>query len=154
MTGMLRSMWLAATATMGILGAAMPLDAQQGHQRLRQRFMDVATEQLDLSERQRAEVGRIFDGTMERRMELVRDQTELQRRIMAALRDPATQDADFRRLVERITELKRREVELLEWQQSQLSRVLEPRQTLRFLLLQQRVAERIQRARQGPSQRR
>jgi hypothetical protein len=121
--------------------------AQEAQERLIEMFLDRATIDLNLSAEQRGELEGVLRETMERRGELGRRQLQLHREIRESLADPATPDDRFRALTEAILSAKRDEVELLAWQRERLLEALTPRQTLRYLLLQQQLAERIERMR-------
>ncbi len=121
-----------------------PGETPQQAERLIQMFLDHATAELNLTVEQRAGLEVALRETMARRVELSRDQFQLRRRIGETLANPASGDDDFRRLSEASLALKRREVELLHWQQQRLTQVLTPRQALRFMLLQERLAQRIE----------
>lgn len=143
----MRSVWLILVMTVVLPGAALPASAQEPGRRLKERFLDHATAELALSSQQRDRLSGLFDRVMERRRELAREQFQLRRRISEALSEPSTPDQDFSRLSARIAELKRAEADLIEWQRGEVAAVLSPRQALRFFLLQQRLAERIEAAR-------
>lgn len=116
---------------------------QQGQERLIETFLDHATTELNLDVEQRSGLEQVLRETMDRRGELARSQAQLRREIREALSDPATADEDFRRLAGAILDVRRQEVELLDWQEGRLLEVLTPRQTLRFMLIQQQLAQRI-----------
>jgi hypothetical protein len=124
---------------------------QQGQDGLIEMFLDHATAELNLTEEQRSGLEVALRETMDRRGELARRQAQVAREIREALSDPATQDDEFRRLSGEIISAKRREVELAEWQDSRLLEVLTPRQTLRFMLMQQQLAQRIEEIRRQRS---
>ncbi len=126
---------------------------QQAHQQLIDRFLDHATVELDLSEEQRSGLEAVLQQTLQRRSELARSQAQLRREIMDALSDPSTGPDEFRRLGDASLALKGREAELLGWQQGQLLDVLTPRQSLRFMLLQERLAQRIEAMRRNRARR-
>lgn len=143
----MRSAWMILVMMLVTLGTALPTPAQQSGRPLKERFLDHATAELALSSDQRDRLDELFDRAMERRRDLVREQFQLRRQISEALSDPSTPDLEFTRLSARIAELKQAEADLIEWQRNELSTILRPRQALRFFLLQQRLAERIQDAR-------
>ncbi len=116
----------------------------QQAERLIEMFLDHATAELNLSMEQRAGLQGVLGETMARRGELARSQFQLRRQIGEALSNPTTGDDVFGRLAEASLALKRREVELMHWQQQRLTDVLTPRQSLRFMLLQERLAQRIE----------
>jgi hypothetical protein len=117
---------------------------QHGQERVIQMFLDHSTTELDLTVEERAGLERVLRETMSRRTELARSQAQLRRRIREALSDPATPDEDFRRLAGEILAVRRKEIELLDWQEGRLFEVITPRQTLRFMLLQQQLAQRVE----------
>jgi hypothetical protein len=116
---------------------------QQGQERLIKTFLDHATAELNLDVEQRDGLEQVLRETMDRRGELARSQAQLRRAIREALSDPATADEDFQRLAGSILDVRREEIELLDWQEGRLLEVLTPRQTLRFMLIQQQLAQRI-----------
>ena len=117
---------------------------QQAQQRVIEMFLDHATAELNLTAEQRSGLEVALRETMDRRGELARNHQQLRREIRDALSDPATADDEFRRLAAASLMLKRQEVELLDWQQNRLLEELTPRQSLRFMLLQEQLAQRIQ----------
>ena len=117
---------------------------QEGQERVIEMFLDHATAELDLTVEQRAGLEGVLRETMSRRTELAQAQAQLRRRIREALSDPATPDQDFGLLAREILDVRRREIELLDWQEGRLLEVITPRQTLRFMLLQQQLAQRVE----------
>ncbi len=85
--------------------------------------------------------------TLDRRRELAREGIRLRREARGALAEPETPGDRFRQLMDASMDLRRRELELLAWQQARLLETLSPRQTLRFLHLQERLAQRIEQLR-------
>lgn len=138
---------LMAVAAATLLWQPAAAHSQEAGGALEARFLDYATAQLDLNTEQRAGLSRVVRQTMERRRDLVRRRLELRRRVRAALADPSADPSDFKRLTEDIAHLKRDEADLIDWQRRELGDVLDPRQTLRFLMMEQRMAERVAAAR-------
>jgi hypothetical protein len=136
--------WAIALCSLLTLGVASDAGAQEGEGRLLRMFLDHASVELDLTPEQRDELGQILRETFARRTRLAREARELQRAIRTALSDPSTADESFRRLSQTSLDLKRRELELLAWQRERVGGVLAPRQTLRFLLMQEQLARRIE----------
>lgn len=128
-------------------GEATNQRMQEG--RLVERFLDLATMELNLSVEQREALVRIMEETSQRRRDLGRAETQLRRDIQRALSDPATQSETFARLIERRFELQARGLELQRWQQERIAQALTPRQTLRFMLMQERLAQRVEAMRRG-----
>ncbi len=140
-------LWLclaASSARAQLPDEERPGEPLQQAERLIQMFLDHATTELNLTVEQRAGLEVALRETMARRGELSRGQFQLRRQIGEALANPASGDDEFRRLSEASLALKRQEVELLHWQQQRLTQVLTPRQSLRFMLLQERLAQRIE----------
>lgn len=117
---------------------------QQGQERVIEAFLDHATAELNLTVEQRSGLEQVLRETMGRRAELARSQAQVRRQVRDALSDPATADQEFRRLAGAILDVRREEIELLDWQEARLFEVLTPRQTLRFMLLQQQLAQRVE----------
>lgn len=118
-------------------------------ERLIERFLDLATTELNLSAEQRDQLGVVLQEASERRRGLGRRQMQLRRDISQALADPTTEASEFTRLAERFLTLQHEGLEIQEWQRDRVLEVLTPRQTLRFMLLQERLARRIQEMRRG-----
>ncbi len=118
-------------------------------ERLIERFLDLATTELNLSAEQRDQLGVVLREASERRRGLGRRQMQLRRDISQALADPTTEASEFTRLAERFLTLQHEGLEIQEWQRDRVLEVLTPRQTLRFMLLQERLARRIQEMRRG-----
>lgn len=138
---------LAAPPPASSQSAAQPRDqdsAPQGQERVVEMFLDHATAELDLTVEQRAGLERVLRETMTRRTELAQSQARLRRDVREALSDPATADQEFRRLAGGILDVRRQEIDLLEWQEGRLLEVMPPRKTLRFMLLQQELAQRVE----------
>jgi len=118
--------------------------AQQDQERVIEMFLDHATAELNLTVEQRAGLDQVLRETLGRRAELAGSQVQVRRQVRDALSDPATADQEFRRLASAILDVRRQEIELLDWQEGKLFEVLTPRQTLRFMLLQQQLAQRVE----------
>lgn len=131
-------------------GQAEPGDPQSraGRQEPRQErlidaFVDRATAELNLTGAEREQLENVLRETLERRARLARRQQELRHEIQGALSDPNSEDGEFRRLTDLVLEVKRDEMELAAWQRDSLLEFLTPRQTLRFMLMQQQLAQRV-----------
>lgn len=134
---------LMALGAVGLASAQEP-DAPPNEGRLMEMFLDHATRELDLTTEQRTGLRRVLQETFARRALLAREARELRHGIQDALSDPETDDAAFQRLSAAILDLKRRELELLDWQRDRLAEVLRSRQALRFMLMQEQLAQRIE----------
>jgi hypothetical protein len=125
--------------------------ARQGQDRVIEMFLDHATAELDLTAEQRGDLEGVLRETLARRRDLAQSQARLRRQIREALADPTTDEREFRRLAGAILDVRRQEIELLEWQEGRLLEVMSPRQTLRFMLLQQQLAQRVEAMRRSPN---
>lgn len=130
-------------------GVRNPEPDQEAQGRLIQRLLDHATAELNLSADQRARLQEVLVETMERRQELERHQGQLAHEIQRALSDPTSGEEEFRRLADEKVAVGRQNVELGEWQQARLAEFLTSRQLLRFMLMQERLAQRIQEMRRN-----
>lgn len=120
--------------------------------RLIERFLDMATTQLNLTVEQREGLNRVLREAAERRSALGRGQRELQGAIQHALADPATPEEQFAQLSQRMLELQREGHQLQVWQRERLAEILTPRQVLRFMLLQEHLVRRIEEMRENRQQ--
>ena len=144
-----------AALVLALVSIAAPTDAQvpevdqRGQEQLITRLLDHATAELNLSVEQRDRLRGVMVETIGRRRELARRQFQLGREIQAALSNPATTEESFRSLAEANLALRREGADLIQWQQQQLSDFLTARQSLRFLLMQDRLARRIEEMRRN-----
>ena len=139
---------VAQTATDRPTGAAQgPSEAQ-----LVERLLDYATAELNLTVEQRDGLGSVLTETMEKRRALARNQSQLNHQIREALSDPSTAAEEFQRLAGASLSMRREGLELIAWQQGRLREILTPRQSLRFLMMQDRLARRIEEVRRDRRQ--
>jgi Spy/CpxP family protein refolding chaperone len=99
-----------------------------------QKFITDISRELRLEAAQRQQVEQVLRVSGERRRDLMRQSGELRGRIVRAMRDRATPDADFVRLLADHEVLRTREHDLFRRDQEDLSRILTPRQRLQFIL--------------------
>jgi DNA-directed RNA polymerase sigma subunit (sigma70/sigma32) len=97
---------------------------------------------LDAPARGRLE--QILQDSNSRRRALVVASLDLRQRLAAAIRNPATEDAQFQRLLAEATALRTQEHELWQRDQAEIGRTLTPRQQAIFALRWIRFQERIQ----------
>lgn len=130
---------------------------EQLRSRLMGRFLDHASEELDLSEDQTRRLHQEFGAMQEQRRSLIREQRAVRLRLEALNQEGRASDAEARELLQRAADLKAREAELWREEQDRIGRVLTPAQQARFLVLQERFAERVRQMRQdrrrGPGER-
>ena len=121
---------------------------------LLRRFFDGMARELDLSPEQRAQLEPEMRAMQEERAALLREQRELRREMQEAARRGELDDETARRLLDRAAQLKAREAELWRRDQERLGRTLSPRQRLRLLMMQERMAQRVQQMRRMMEMRR
>lgn len=117
--------------------------------RIFDRFMDRATVQLQLDARQRQQLEAVLRSNEARRRELAQEARQLRREQQAALRDPNTSSEAFQRVLDRMADVRARDLELYRSEQEQLARVLTPRQRTQFMALRQQFTEMVQQLRRN-----
>ena len=124
--------------------------------RLMGRFLDHASKELELTEDQTRRLHQEYREVQEKRRSLIREQRAVRLRLEALNQEGRASDAEARQLLQRASDLKAREAELWREEQERIGRVLTPAQQARFLVLQERFAERVRRMREdrGPGERR
>ncbi len=145
----------------GVIAAAVagPLAAQvegtperhrrQLEARVRGQFMEQVSRRLDLDEAQRRELGEILREGAESRHELAAQGRELRRRLMAAVTDEDTSEAELESLLDGFREIREREWALQRTEEEALAAVLTPRQRALFLFMRMQLNDRI-RGMRGP----
>jgi Spy/CpxP family protein refolding chaperone len=97
------------------------------------RFVEELTRELRLDAEQRVRTERALRIGAQRRRDLMRASGDLRGDMIRALRNPATTDADFTRLLARHESLRIRESDLWTREQNELAMVLTPRQRTQFI---------------------
>lgn len=129
-----------------------PLRNQQGAPQQRallerqiiRRFVEQTGQEMALDAPARSRLEQILQDSNNRRRALVVASLDLRQRLAAAIRDPATEDARFQRLLSEAEALRRQEHELWQRDQMEIGRTLTPRQQAIFALRWIRFQERIQ----------
>jgi hypothetical protein len=98
------------------------------------RFVHQLTRELKLDAGQRARTELTLRAGAQRRRELMRATGELRGEMVRALRNPATPDGEFQRLLAQQDSLRLRENELWTREQEELARILNPRQRTQFIM--------------------
>lgn len=98
------------------------------------KFVQRLGRDLSLTQAQQTQTVRILQESGLRRRALSRESSQLRSRIYRAARDTTTADAEFVRLLAEYDALRAREHDLWRSDQTQLARVLQPRQRAQFLL--------------------
>ena len=123
-------------------------DAERLRSRLMTQFLDHASKELDLTEDQTRRLHQEFGEVQEKRRSLIREQRAVRLRLEALNQEGRASDDEARQLLQRAADLKAREAELWREEQERIGRVLTPAQQARFLMLQERFAERVRQMRQ------
>ncbi|HEX7090279.1 MAG TPA: hypothetical protein VF192_09085 [Longimicrobiales bacterium] len=117
------------------------------------RFLDRAARELELDAAGRARLEGVLRTSVEQRRAIAREAARLRQALNRALRDPATPDAEFERLLDELAELRAREIRLWREEQDALAGALTPRQRARFMVMSARLNERIRALRAARSER-
>ncbi len=143
--------WLVLAGLVFTAGAPMATDAQINPRRpasrarlqarLQARFQERVRSELALDDQQAAEVQRVLGDFNLRRRELRLDEQRLRLEVEQYRRDPQGQDPDA--LLDRVLELRERELVLYREELGRLREVLTPDQLLRLGMLRDQLAERI-----------
>lgn len=153
---------LALLASPAVLHAQRPQgrmpqrDRVMLERQIMQRFARQVGEELDLSADQRTRVEQWLLDSNRRRRELAQETMGLRRELAEAVRSPATADAEFERLLDRLRDVRRRELEQLQQDERELSQWLSPRQRAHLFVGLGRFQERIRSiiSERGPAPRR
>ncbi len=121
-------------------------------QRLQQmvfaRFMDRAAQRLQLSAGDRQRLEQVLKDNEAQRRELAREARSVRQQLVAATGDPATPTPEFERLLNRMGDLRARDLQLWRDEQARLGAVLSPRQRAQFMAMRLEFTEMVQRMRQ------
>jgi hypothetical protein len=107
------------------------------------RFVEQLTRELRLDAEQKTRTERALRMGAHRRRELMRTTSELRGEIVRALRNSATTDAEFNRLLAQQEMLRQREQDLWTREQDDLARILNPRQRAHFVVQWARFQENV-----------
>lgn len=120
-------------------------------QQVRDRFLAHAAQRLRLDDEQRDRLGAVLARGAEDRRELARESWTLRIELMGAVRDEGTPRQTYERLLERLEDVREREVALEKREAAVLARFLEPRQQAAFLVLRMEFNEQVRGMRRGPA---
>lgn len=133
--------------TVRSLRAPRPERAGPGEAELRERLMDRflghASRELELTAEQEQRLRREYGEIQAKRRSLIREQREVRRRLEGLNRGGEASDDEAKQLLRLAAELRAREAELWREEQERIGRVLTPGQQARFLMMQERFAERV-----------
>lgn len=132
-------------------GGGRAPDRQDLEQRVRARFAETMQRRLGLTDEQARAMEAVVVGLQAERMALGRDERALRQRMEAILSDDGSSDQEAQEVLQRMAELRLREVRLFQEEQDKLLGVLTPVQVVRFHAMREQLAARIQQLRGGPS---
>ena len=107
------------------------------------RFMNHVSNQLQLDAPTRGKLEQHLRQSGEQRRALAQRSDQLRREAMDAVRDSTTSDAEYRRLLNEMTDLRLKEENLWKEDQLALGRILTPRQQLQFVFMWLRFNEQV-----------
>ena len=162
-----RNFALAATLALALpLGAAAqegesprerrrPSEEQRAEmrERIQDRFIDMAAERLELDASQRTRLASVLDQNAEQRRAIAEGGMRLRREAAELLDDDSPDRSDAERILNELTRLRERELELWRVEQDALADVLTPTQRLQLMAMQARFADRVRdmRHERGPA---
>lgn len=114
--------------------AAVPDRRVELEAQIVQRFVKQAGDAMQLGTPGRRRLADVLQNSNIERRELAREAIAVRRHLVQAVRDPATSDGEFRRLVAELNRLRTREHELWQQDETRLEALLTPRQHAQFLI--------------------
>jgi periplasmic protein CpxP/Spy len=132
----------------GMRGQQLGADRMALERQVRQSLARVARRQLGLTDEQMRSLGRVDQRFEQRRRELNRDETMVRIGLRQVMLDTGNVDqAKVAQSLDRLIQLQRRRVDLLEAEQRALAEFLTPLQRAQYQSLQERVRRRLEEAR-------
>ncbi|MCG6958185.1 MAG: hypothetical protein LJF04_19520 [Gemmatimonadetes bacterium] len=122
---------------------------QQLEERVRARFGQMIEQRLGLDQETAQALNATVQSFQEERGRLTREQQALRKRVEAFTLEGGGSNADAQQLLDRMNELRSQENQLYRSEQDSLANVLTPSQLLRFNVLREQMAQRIQQLRMG-----
>lgn len=112
-------------------------------ERIQQRFLDMAAERLELDAAQRTRLGSVLERNHEERREIAREGMRLRREAADLLENDAPDAGRAQTILNELTRLRERELELWRAEQDALAAVLSPPQRLQLMAMQARFYDRV-----------
>ena len=131
-----------------------PQDRADLEQRVRQRFAAVIQDRLGLDDEQAQQLNEAMAGFQEDRIQLMREEQALRRRVEAVVLEGEVSEDEAGSLLARMVELREHEAELFRTEQEELMQVLTPYQVLQFHQLREQLNDRVRALGQQPGMRR
>jgi Spy/CpxP family protein refolding chaperone len=120
-----------------------PAERQALERRFHQRFLEMSSRRLSLEQPQTERLGSILQRGWSARQALQQELETERERFAAAVGDPNTSDEEFRRRLEAMEDLRRREYELWVSEQRALAEFMTPRHRAMFVQMQMRANEAV-----------
>ncbi|MCG6987662.1 MAG: Spy/CpxP family protein refolding chaperone [Gemmatimonadetes bacterium] len=130
-------------------GPGAQRNRQELEQRIRARFAQMIKQRLGLDDETASALDSTVQAFRPEREQLARDQEALRKRVQAFNIEGNGSDPEAQQLLDRMSELRQRENQLYQSEQDSLRKVLSPSQLLRFNLMRDQLAQRIQQLRMG-----
>ena len=112
-------------------------------ERIEERFLDMAVERLELNATQRTQLASVLERNRDQRRAIADDGMRLRREAADVLDDDSPDRAQAERILNELTRLREREVQLWRAEQDALAGVLTPVQRLELMAMQARFHERV-----------
>ena len=122
---------------------------QELEERVRARFGQMIQQRLGLDQEAAQSLNATVQSFQEERGRLAREQEALRKRVEAFALEGGGSNSDAQQLLDRMNELRGRENQLYMTEQDSLAKVLTPSQLLRFNVMREQMAQRIQQLRMG-----
>lgn len=117
---------------------------------IRRRFARMARQRVGLSDAQITQLGPMTQRHELQRRQLQRDEREARMSLRDMMRNEQTADAaQVDRLLQRLVDVQKRRVQLIEAEQRDLATVMTPIQRAKFMALQEQIRRRLDEMRQG-----
>ena len=133
---------------------APPQERADLEQRVRQRFAGVIKDRLALDDERARQLNEAMAGFQESRMQLMREEQALRRRVEAVVLEGGVSEDEAGTLLDRMVELREHEAALFRTEQEELLNVLTPYQVLQFHQLREQLNARVRALGQQPGMRR
>jgi hypothetical protein len=122
---------------------------QELEERVRARFGQMIQQRLGLDQEAAQALNATVQSFQEERGRLAREQEALRKRVEAFALEGGGSNSDAQQLLDRMSELRSQENRIYISEQDSLAKVLTPSQLLRFNVMREQMAQRIQQLRMG-----
>ena len=116
---------------------------EEMRERIQQRFLDMAAERLELDGTQRTRLASVLEQNHDERREIAEEGMRLRHEAADVLDDDSPDGARAERILNELTRLRERELQLWRTEQDALASVLTPTQRLELMAMQARFNDRV-----------